>query len=82
MAPAKWHGAAKIPPFSAPIFRTELDPFARKTRHMALSFSAAPVRSMSPSLDTPRTIVLVDDDRNILTSVTVLLEAEGFKVRA
>jgi len=29
-----------------------------------------------------RTIVLVDDDRNILTSVTVLLEAEGFKVRA
>ena len=29
-----------------------------------------------------RTIVLVDDDRNILTSVTVLLEAEGCKVRA
>jgi len=28
------------------------------------------------------TIALVDDDRNILTSVTVALEAEGFRVRA
>ncbi len=28
------------------------------------------------------TIALVDDDRNILTSVTIALEAEGFKVRA
>ena len=27
------------------------------------------------------TIALVDDDRNILTSVTMALEAEGFKVR-
>lgn len=27
------------------------------------------------------TIALVDDDRNILTSVTIALEAEGFKVR-
>src|ERR1700744_4945331 len=27
------------------------------------------------------TIVLVDDDRNILTSVTMTLEAEGFAVR-
>jgi two-component system response regulator ChvI len=50
---------------------------------MALSFAAAPVsRAMNPSPDAPRTIVLVDDDRNILTSVSVLLEAEGFKVRA
>ncbi|CAA7612345.1 Transcriptional regulatory protein ChvI [Magnetospirillum sp. SS-4] len=32
-----------------------------------------------PSL--PHTIVLVDDDRNILTSVSMALEAEGFKVR-
>ena len=30
----------------------------------------------------PATIALVDDDRNILTSVTMALEAEGFKVRA
>ena len=30
----------------------------------------------------PRTIALVDDDLNILTSVTFALEAEGFKVRA
>ena len=28
-----------------------------------------------------QTIALVDDDRNILTSVTMTLEAEGFKVR-
>ena len=26
-------------------------------------------------------IALVDDDRNILTSVTISLEAEGFQVR-
>jgi two-component system, OmpR family, response regulator ChvI len=29
----------------------------------------------------PQTIVLVDDDRNILTSVQMTLEAEGFEVR-
>ena len=29
----------------------------------------------------PQTIALVDDDRNILTSVTITLEAEGFAVR-
>ena len=29
----------------------------------------------------PQTIVLVDDDRNILTSVQMALEAEGFEVR-
>ncbi|PKP63883.1 MAG: DNA-binding response regulator, partial [Alphaproteobacteria bacterium HGW-Alphaproteobacteria-8] len=28
------------------------------------------------------TIALVDDDRNILTSVSMALEAEGFEVRA
>jgi two-component system response regulator ChvI len=27
------------------------------------------------------TIALVDDDRNILTSVSIALEAEGFSVR-
>ncbi len=30
----------------------------------------------------PQTIVLVDDDRNILTSVSMALEAEGYEVRA
>ncbi|MEE8515735.1 MAG: response regulator transcription factor [Alphaproteobacteria bacterium] len=30
----------------------------------------------------PRTIALVDDDQNILTSVSMALEAEGFEVRA
>ena len=29
----------------------------------------------------PSTIALVDDDRNILTSVSLALESEGFKVR-
>ena len=29
----------------------------------------------------PQTIALVDDDRNILTSVSMTLEAEGFTVR-
>ena len=29
----------------------------------------------------PQTIALVDDDRNILTSVSMTLEAEGFHVR-
>ena len=29
----------------------------------------------------PQTIALVDDDRNILTSVSMALEAEGFAVR-
>ena len=30
----------------------------------------------------PASIALVDDDRNILTSVSIALEAEGYKVRA
>ena len=30
----------------------------------------------------PQTIILVDDDRNILTSVTMALEAEGYIVRS
>ena len=29
----------------------------------------------------PNTIALVDDDRNILTSVSIALEAEGYTVR-
>ena len=28
------------------------------------------------------TIVLVDDDRNILTSISIALEAEGYRVRS
>ena len=32
-------------------------------------------------MDVQQTIALVDDDRNILTSVTMALEAEGFTVR-
>jgi len=30
--------------------------------------------------EVPNTIALVDDDRNILTSVSMALEAEGFSV--
>ena len=32
-------------------------------------------------MQVPQTIALVDDDRNILTSVSMMLEAEGFAVR-
>jgi two-component system, OmpR family, response regulator ChvI len=35
-----------------------------------------------PSSPPPPVIALVDDDRNILTSVTMALEAEGFTVRS
>ena len=34
-----------------------------------------------PRTDRPATIALVDDDRNILASVSMTLEAEGFEVR-
>ncbi|OYX95890.1 MAG: DNA-binding response regulator [Novosphingobium sp. 17-62-19] len=33
------------------------------------------------SLDVPRTIALVDDDRNILTTVSIALQTEGFATR-
>ena len=33
-------------------------------------------------LETPTTIALVDDDRNILTSVAIALENEGYRVRS
>jgi two-component system response regulator ChvI len=46
---------------------------------------AAPVPAAKPALEgpepLPQTIALVDDDRNILTSVAMALEAEGFTVR-
>ena len=35
----------------------------------------------SAGTDEPATIALVDDDRNILASVSMTLEAEGFEVR-
>lgn len=40
-----------------------------------------PSSAASPSADTRATIALVDDDRNILASVSMTLEAEGFEVR-
>ncbi len=36
---------------------------------------------MDPGAPPPPTIALVDDDRNILTSVSIALQAEGFAVR-
>ena len=33
------------------------------------------------SAETRRTIALVDDDRNILTTVSIALQAEGFATR-
>ena len=35
---------------------------------------------MMTETNTMQTIALVDDDRNILTSVSIALEAEGYKV--
>ena len=34
-----------------------------------------------PAAESQRTIALVDDDRNILTSVSIALQAEGFATR-
>lgn len=48
---------------------------------MALSVSVPHSRTM-PMPTSQRSIVLVDDDRNILASVSLALEAEGFKVRS
>ncbi len=38
-------------------------------------------QAAAPQVNTPQIIALVDDDRNILTSVSMALEAEGFTVR-
>lgn len=40
-----------------------------------------PMNTMTPGITPQQTIALVDDDRNILTSVAMALEAEGFKVK-
>lgn len=40
------------------------------------------IETMTPSQAAQPTIALVDDDRNILASVSLALEAEGFKVRS
>ncbi len=40
-----------------------------------------PMNTMTPGIAPQQTIALVDDDRNILTSVAMALEAEGFKVK-
>ncbi len=40
-----------------------------------------PMNAITPGLTPQQTIALVDDDRNILTSVAMALEAEGFKVK-
>jgi two-component system response regulator ChvI len=44
-----------------------------------LTIEADPITPRGISV--PNTIALVDDDRNILTSVSIALEAEGFTVR-
>ena len=41
----------------------------------------APIQPPEESRTVPHTIALVDDDRNILTSVSMTLEQEGFTVR-
>jgi two-component system response regulator ChvI len=50
---------------------------------MQLATREAPVARRHPGATVMQhTIALVDDDRNILTSVTIALEAEGFKVKS
>ena len=51
--------------------------FGMQTFHGLLDYGESPRRNVPVS----HTIALVDDDRNILTSVSMALEAEGFKVR-
>lgn len=40
-----------------------------------------PMNAITPGITPQQTIALVDDDRNILTSVAMALEAEGFAVK-
>jgi two-component system response regulator ChvI len=44
-------------------------------------FADDPSGEPSPPADQPRVIALVDDDRNILASVSIALQAEGFATR-
>jgi two-component system response regulator ChvI len=58
---------------------------APRARHIpwgeqAAAASGGPTPTSEAAL--PQTIALVDDDRNILTSVSMALEAEGFAVRS
>jgi two-component system response regulator ChvI len=49
--------------------------------HQARRRGREPARDGKGDFHVTQTIALVDDDRNILTSVTMALEAEGFRVR-
>ena len=40
-----------------------------------------PQSTRADAADAPRTIALVDDDRNILTTVSIALQTEGFATR-
>ena len=57
-------------------------PPRRRNRHTALPNrrGGAKVTTMSDA-NSPSVIALVDDDRNILTSVSIALQGEGFVVR-
>ena len=46
-----------------------------------MTAESAPIPSESPPADARRTIALVDDDRNILTTLSIALQAEGFATR-
>jgi two-component system response regulator ChvI len=48
---------------------------------LAMTISAAPPPDIALPPIAPPVIALVDDDRNILTSVSIALQAEGFTVR-
>ena len=46
-----------------------------------MTAESAPIPFESPPADARRTIALVDDDRNILTTLSIALQAEGFATR-
>ena len=46
-----------------------------------MTAESAPIPSDNPPADARRTIALVDDDRNILTTLSIALQAEGFATR-
>src|SRR5258705_7588516 len=54
--------------------------FVEDWSHFGLAFRASTCRGSRYGLGIMPTIALVDDDRNILTSVSIALEAEGYRI--
>src|SRR5262249_1617738 len=54
--------------------------FVRELPHFGLAFGASRPGANARDKGLMPTIALVDDDRNILTSVSIALEAEGYRI--